>query len=494
MKLRDLIDVIVLKKIHGNEDVEVSAITDDSRTVVAGSLFVALSGDHVDGHDFVAQAVAKGAVALLVEHVVESHVPQIIVPSTRRVAPILAHRLLGQPAKLMTMIGVTGTNGKTTTTMLIERILQEAHKVTGLIGTIEQRTSAHVLRESGMTTPQAVDLTYLLKAMQDEQVEYVVMETSSHALELARIAGISYRVAAFTNLTQDHLDFHKTMDAYGRAKGHLFSRLGNDFYPLADGGLPVAVLNADDPWSAVYEKDTVQQVLTYGIDNAADVCAKNLRIKAQGVQFVMETFAGHVEIALHMTGRFSVYNALCAAACSLALGIDLFTIKHALENTLGVPGRFERVVAGQPFTILVDYSHTPDSLENALTTIREFCTGKVITVVGAGGDRDKTKRPLMAQMAVRYSDFTVLTSDNPRTEDPEKILDDMEQGVRAFPDKYTRLVSRTDGIRHAICMAQEDDVILIAGKGHETYQILGTIKHDYDDRKVAAAIIKENVL
>lgn len=494
MKLMELTDVILVKKIHGNVDVEVSTITDDSRAVVAGSLFVAMSGNHVDGHDFVAQAVAKGAVAILVEHVVDSPVPQIIVPSTRRVAPILAHRLLGQPAKSMTMIGVTGTNGKTTTTILIERILQEAHKVTGLIGTIEQRTSTHVLRESGMTTPQAIELTNLLKTMHDEHVEYVVMEASSHALELARIAGISYRVAAFTNLTQDHLDFHQTMDAYGRAKGHLFSRLGNDFDPLVDGGLPVAVLNADDPWSAKYENETVQQVLTYGIDNEADVRAKNLHIKAQGVQFVMETFAGNVEIALFMTGRFSVYNALCAAASTLALGIDLDTIKHALENTMGVPGRFERVVAGQPFAILVDYSHTPDSLENALTTIREFCTGRVITVVGAGGDRDKTKRPLMAQMAVKYSDFTVLTSDNPRTEDPEKILDDMEQGVWANPDKYTRLVSRTDGIRHAILMAKENDVILIAGKGHETYQIIGTTKHDYDDRKVAAMLVKEALL
>ena len=492
MLLRELLRSILLKKVYGTPEIEVTGITSDSRLVQAGDLFVAFRGDHVDGHHFVKQAIAAGAVAVLVEERVEEDIVQVVVPSTRRIAPLMAHQILNFPAHAMTMIGVTGTNGKTTTTMLIEHILQKLGKHTGLIGTIAQRTSQGELRTSVMTTPESVELVKVLKEMRDQGTDYVVMETSSHALELHRVAGIPFRVAVFTNLTQDHLDFHETMDAYGHAKGKLFSRLGNVYDALVDGGLQVAVLNADDKWSQKYAQETVQQVITYGIDQTADIQATDVVIKAGGVSFHLQSFAGDATVKLQMTGRFSVYNALAATAAGIALGLTLEAIVGALEEVQGVPGRFERVSAGQDFAVIVDYSHTPDSLENALATISEFCEGKIITVVGCGGDRDRKKRPLMAKIAALYSDYTVLTSDNPRTEDPEKIIDDMEAGLTtASHDKYTRIVLREAGIRHAIAKAKPRDVILIAGKGHETYQIIGTTKYDFDDRKVATKIIKE---
>ncbi|MHB1626849.1 MAG: UDP-N-acetylmuramoyl-L-alanyl-D-glutamate--2,6-diaminopimelate ligase [Bacilli bacterium] len=491
MLLKDIFEPIVLKTVHGSQDIEISAVSDDSRRVETGSLFVAYRGAHVDGHSFVQAAVAAGAAAVLVEELCDVPCPQVVVPSVRRVAPYVAHAVAGFPARAMTMVGVTGTNGKTTTTTLIEQILQAYGKTTGLIGTIEQRTNRGELRGSQMTTPEAAELARVLREMRELDTEYVVMEVSSHALSQARAAGVPYRIAAFTNLTQDHLDFHGGMEEYGQAKGKLFSRLGNDFLSSADGFLPVAVLNADDPWSAAYAGDTVQQVVTYGLAQSADVRAADVSITADGASFQLRSFAGDAPVRLQMTGRFSVYNALCAAASTLALGVPLSVIKTALESVAGVPGRFERVFAGQPYTILVDYSHTPDSLENALTTIREFCAGRVLTVVGCGGDRDRKKRPLMAQTALKYSDFTVLTSDNPRTEDPDGILDDMEAGIADAPRQaYTRETLRAEGIRAVLARARADDVVLIAGKGHETYQIIGAAKHDFDDRVVATEIVR----
>lgn len=495
MLLRDLLRLVVLKQVYGSPDVVVTGISSDSRQIQPGDLFVAFRGEHVDGHTFASQAVAAGATALLVEERVDVSVPQVVVPSTRRIAPYLAHLVMGFPTSSMTMIGVTGTNGKTTTTMLIEQILQVAGKHPGLIGTIAQRTTKGELRASAMTTPESVELVKVLKEMQTLGTDYVVMEVSSHALELHRVAGVSYRVAVFTNLTQDHLDFHETMEAYGLAKGKFFSRLGNDYRPQSDGGLPVAVLNADDPWSVRYAGETTQQVLTYGMNESAAVRATNVAVKPKGASFHLSTYAGEADVSLQMTGRFSVYNALAATAAGLALGVDLGRIVQALEAVKGVPGRFESVEAGQGFSVIVDYSHTPDSLKNALSTISEFCEGNIITVVGCGGDRDRKKRPLMANIATEYSQYTVLTSDNPRTEDPEKIIDDMEAGLVAAQvdqERYTRIVSREAGIAAAIARAKPGDVILIAGKGHETYQIIGTTKYDFDDRLVVRQLIAKS--
>ncbi|MCY0874842.1 MAG: UDP-N-acetylmuramoyl-L-alanyl-D-glutamate--2,6-diaminopimelate ligase [Firmicutes bacterium] len=494
MQLKDLAKLLLRKELLGDGEVEISGMTEDSRTTQPGDLFVAFRGDHQDGHQYAQQAVDKGAVAVLAEYPLDVAVAQLIVPSTRRVTPLLAHALYGYPARALSVIGVTGTNGKTTTTMFIEQILQDHGKATGLIGSVELRASNGELKTKSITTPTTpmpVEFARVLREMADLHTDYVVMETSSHALVQGRSAGVAYRVAVFTNLTQDHLDYHRTMEAYGQAKGLLFSRLGNDYAPCADGFLPVAVLNADDAWSEVYAEGTVQQVLTYAIDKEADVRATDVQISGDGVTFALHAYAGDARVKLQMTGRFSVYNALAAATTCLALGLPLATIVQSLERIQGVPGRFEPVLAGQPYTILVDYSHTPDSLENALTTVREFVTGKVITVVGCGGDRDRTKRPIMARVATQYSDLTVLTSDNPRTEDPETILDDMEVAIKdSAKGKYVREVARAEGIRMALAHAQPGDVVLIAGKGHETYQIIGKTYHDFDDRVVAAEIVR----
>jgi UDP-N-acetylmuramoyl-L-alanyl-D-glutamate--2,6-diaminopimelate ligase len=414
---------------------------------------------------------------------------QIIVPDTRQAMAILASVFYRHPSQEMKVIGVTGTNGKTTTTYLIEKVLTDAGAKTGLIGTIAMRIGDQVIDVSN-TTPEAIELQHIFRQMRDVGTDFCVMEVSSHALELHRVAGTQFRTAIFTNLTQDHLDFHGTMEEYRNAKGKFFSRLGNTY---ADDTIhqSFAVINADDPSADFFIRQTVAPVITYGIDNEANVRARDVKITANGVTFLVETFAGSCPVHLQLTGTFSVYNALAALSACLIEEIPLQQIVHSLESVPNVSGRFEKVDEGQDFTVIVDYSHTPDSLENALKTVKEFTQGKIWTVVGCGGDRDRTKRPIMAKIALANSDMTVLTSDNPRTEDPEQILDDMEAGVTEFtPNRYRRIVDRTEAIRFAIEHAAPDDCILIAGKGHETYQIIGRTKIHFDDREVAREIIR----
>ncbi|MFC4770218.1 UDP-N-acetylmuramoyl-L-alanyl-D-glutamate--2,6-diaminopimelate ligase [Effusibacillus consociatus] len=491
MQLHVLLAPVLLKKVIGSiDELEISAITADSRLAGPGSLFVALRGHTVDGHDFVSQAVDRGAVAVVVERIIDNlSVPQIIVKDTRDVIPILGAVFYQHPSKSMKIIGVTGTNGKTTVTHLIDKILTDQGHLTGLIGTIKKRIGAQEF-DMANTTPEALELQETFHQMREIGTVYPIMEVSSHALDLKRVAGTKFRTAVFTNLTQDHLDFHGSMDEYRIAKGKFFSRLGNTYGDKRDDS-QFAVINADDPSAGFFVQQTVAQVVTYGINQTADVRATNVRIEAKGASFTLDSFAGTTEISLQMTGKFSVYNALAAAAACLCEGVPLSAIKSSLESVRGVDGRFERVAAGQDFTVIVDYAHTPDSLENVLKTIREFARGRVYTVVGCGGDRDRTKRPTMARIAAQYSDVAIITSDNPRTEDPERILDDMEEGLAdCSRERYVRLTDRTEAIRHAIRLATEDDVVLIAGKGHETYQIIGKTKHHFDDREVAAKAIR----
>lgn len=473
-------------------DVDIQSVTADSRTASPGSLFIALPGYTVDGHDFAQQAVQRGAVALLVERRLPLAVPQLVVPDSRLASAMVADVFYGHPSRELRMIGVTGTNGKTTTTYLIERLLTQAGFSTGLLGTIEKRIAGRKA-EVVNTTPEAVELQASLHEMLLANCQYGIMEVSSHALELRRVAGTKYHIAIFTNLTQDHLDFHGTMENYRAAKGKLFSRLGNT-YGDDRAASSYAVLNADDDASEYLQAQTVCECVTYGIEQDADIRALDVSVRPEGVQFHLETFAGNSDVKLQLTGRFNVYNALAAVATGLIEGIPLANIVHSLEGVPGVPGRLEQVRAGQPFTVLVDYSHTPDSLLNALATIQEFSTGQILTVVGCGGDRDKAKRPLMAQVAADYSNVTVLTSDNPRTEDPEDILDDMERGLAAYGLKpghhYERITDRREAIKRAVSLAGPGDVILIAGKGHETYQIVGRTKFHFDDREVAAEEIQ----
>lgn len=491
MFLQELCAALLKYRFTGStENPHISSLTTDSRKVCKGSLFIAIRGYTVDGHAFLQQAVENGAVAALVETPNTTlPIPQIVVPDTRKASAILANVFYRMPSSNLSVIGVTGTNGKTTVTHLIEKILQDHGAKVGLLGTIGKRIANHTV-EVPNTTPEAVELQGFLAEMVAAGCEYGVMEVSSHALEEGRVAGVRFHIGVFTNLTQDHLDFHLTMDNYRRAKGKLFSRLGNA-YGRTRQEMAYAVLNADTPECREYQNETVMESLTYGMDESADVRATAVRITAEGAEFhVCTSFAGTAKVKLQLTGRFNIYNALAAISVGLIEGVALSDIAQSLESVTGIPGRFQRVDAGQAFTVLVDYAHTPDSLENALSTVKEFAQGRIITVVGCGGDRDKTKRPLMAKVACAFSDLTILTSDNPRTEDPERILDEMVAGVAQWPHRYQRVPDRKEAIEQAIAIAKPDDVILIAGKGHEDYQILGRTKIHFDDREVARDAIR----
>lgn len=493
MRLSELARAYLKAHVIGDKDVELLEITTDSRQVRPGSLFIALRGYTVDGHAFVPDAVRAGAAAVMVETPLEFvSCSQLVVPDTRLASAVAASLFYGHPSEQLSVIGVTGTNGKTTTTHLIERLLSDAGHQTGLLGTIGKRIG-NVTVDVANTTPEAVELQSVLREMLAAGCRYAVMEVSSHALEEGRVSGTRFRTAVFTNLTQDHLDFHGTMDNYRAAKGKLFSRLGNTY--AADPKIMArAVLNADDESSAYLMAQTVHESVTYGILHDADVRASKVTVQPDGVTFHVKLWTGEeADVSLQLTGRFNVYNALAAMAVGAIEGLTLSDMVTSLASVAGIAGRLERVAAGQKFTVLVDYSHTPDSLENALQTVREFSKGRVLCVVGCGGDRDRGKRPLMAEVAARYSDVTFLTSDNPRTEDPIQILDDMEAGVRGKSlrpgGRYERITDRREAIGKAVVEAGEDDVILIAGKGHETYQIIGRVKHHFDDREVAAQAI-----
>ncbi len=491
MLLSTLLSPLLKYSLLHFEDVDITSISTDSRHIVPGGLFIAIRGYTVDGHNFIQDAATNGARAFLVEEAVpEISGPQIIVKDTKRTSAVLANMFYGHPSMSLSMIGVTGTNGKTTVTHLIEAILRDAGHKTGLLGTIENRINGVAL-PSVNTTPEAVELQAILAQMKDHGCKYGIMEVSSHALELGRVSGTRFHIAIFTNLTQDHLDFHETMIDYRNAKGKLFSRLGNTYGDdLASQSL--AVLNVDDDCSEFFIRETVMECVTYGIDSIADIQASHVRVEPGGVSFHVKTFRGDSDVHLRLTGRFNVYNALAAIAVGLIEGLCLEQTITSLERLPGVPGRLEPVACGQSYTVLVDYAHTPDSLQNALATIAEFVKSKIITVVGCGGDRDKTKRPLMARVAVAVSQVTILTSDNPRTEHPEAILDDMEAGVREEGGYYERITDRKDAIYRAISIARPGDVVLIAGKGHEDYQIIGKTKHHFDDRETAKQAIAEH--
>lgn len=484
IKLNELIEeLLVYKKINnGNPDIQ--SIDMDSREACNGSLFVCIEGYTVDGHNFVQQAVEAGAVAILAEKEVDTNVPVILVKDTKRAMAIIANRFYGEPTKKMNLIGVTGTNGKTTVTHLIEKVLSDIGQRTGLIGTMYLKIGEQT-KEVKNTTPESLALQKAFYEMIEEKVDTAIMEVSSHALHLGRVRGCDFDIAVFTNLTQDHLDYHKTMDAYQQAKGLLFAQLGNT-YDI--NHRKIAILNADDQASAEYEKMTSAQVITYGIDASCDYKAKDIEISGQGTSFILTTPTEEVSINLKLIGKFSVYNVLAAIAACHVQGISLEAIKNSLEQVKGVAGRFEAVDEGQPYSVIVDYAHTSDSLENVLTTVKEFAKGEITVVVGCGGDRDKTKRPIMAEVATKYADHAVFTSDNPRSEDPGTILKDMEAGVKG--KQYESIIDRKEAIFHAINKARPGDVVVIAGKGHETYQIVGVDVFEFDDRKVAREAIK----
>jgi UDP-N-acetylmuramoyl-L-alanyl-D-glutamate--2,6-diaminopimelate ligase len=484
MKLQKLLKNLHLLIPFKGEDLEITSIENDNRKVQNGSLFICIKGYTVDGHDFAEAAVKNGAAAILAERPIALDVPVILVKDTTRAMAVLADTFYGQPTKKLHLIGITGTNGKTTTSHLIEKIMVDAGQRTGLIGTMYTKIAEETI-ETKNTTPESLTLQKTFQQMVDRGVETAVMEVSSHALDLGRVHGCDYDVAVFTNLTQDHLDYHKTMDEYKRAKSLLFAQLGNTFnhqHPK------FAVLNADDQASEMYSRATAAHIVTYGIDMRADIQAKDIQMTSSGTRFNLIIETEIYPVQMQLIGKFSVYNVLASIAASLVSGIEINQIIKSIESVEGVSGRFELVNAGQDFTVIVDYAHTPDSLENVLKTIQHIAKKKVFVIVGCGGDRDRTKRPLMAQIACQWATDPILTSDNPRSEDPLAILKEMEAGVKG--EKYKIIPDRKEAINTAIQQASKDDVVLIAGKGHETYQIIGNIVHDFDDRLVAREAIE----
>ncbi|WP_156290429.1 UDP-N-acetylmuramoyl-L-alanyl-D-glutamate--2,6-diaminopimelate ligase [Oceanobacillus salinisoli] len=485
MNLNELLSIIPFYRTESVLDnIDIIDLEMDSRKVKPGFLFVCISGFTVDGHDYVDEAVRNGASAIIAEKQVEASVPTILVSDTSKALAMLAVRFFNYPTSRIPLIGVTGTNGKTTVTYLLEKIFNQYEKKTGLIGTIQMKIGEDTFPTPN-TTPNALDLQRFFKKMKDEQVEQAIMEVSSHALDLGRVHGSDYDIAVFTNLSQDHLDYHKDLDDYLRAKSLLFSQLGNN-YNLDKQKF--AVINADDASCDLLKRSTAQHILTYGYNHEADVSAKDVKLDAAGTSFTLITPIGTVTVSSKLIGMFNVYNMLAAAAAAIAGNVPLEVIKAALESIQGVSGRFEVVDNGQNYTVIVDYAHTPDSLENVLQTVNEFAANHIYVVVGCGGDRDRTKRPLMAKKALQYADYAIFTSDNPRTEDPSAILNDMIEGLEAS-DSYEVIVDRKEAINKAIAYAKKDDIILIAGKGHETYQQIGHIKYDFDDREVAKSAI-----
>lgn len=481
--LHDLLPPVLVHGALPTENPEITSIHMDSREVVSGGVFFCIEGYTVDGHEYAEQAVRNGACAVIAKYPLPLSVPVLVVRDTQKTMAIAASRFYQHPTAEMRLIGITGTNGKTTTSHLLEAVLKENAVQTGLIGTMYTKINEEIY-ETKNTTPESVTIQKIFRDMKEQDVDSCIMEVSSHALDLGRVRGCDFNTVVFTNLTKDHLDYHETMDKYRQAKSLLFSQLGNSY----EGEEKTAVLNADDSASLFFEKVCPAPVLTYGIDEPADIRAENISMTPTGTSFTIVTPWGEASLSLSMAGKFSIYNALAAATAALSEGISLSTIVSALGKVKGVAGRFELVESEEEFAVIVDYAHTPDSLKNVLETAREMAAGSVYTVVGCGGNRDKTKRPEMAKIAVTLSDMSIFTADNPRDENPASIIDDMTIGLTNTNFKV--IEDRREAIEYAIEQAEPGDLVLIAGKGHETYQIIKDEVFSFDDRKEAETAIK----
>jgi UDP-N-acetylmuramoyl-L-alanyl-D-glutamate--2,6-diaminopimelate ligase len=464
----------------------VRRLTADSRQVAPKTLFVALRGVQTNGHHFLGDALDRGATVLVVEEfpvALQERVQQagctvVQVPNSRQAFGLLASAYYGHPGRHLRLIGITGTNGKTTTSYIIESILQAAGKAVGVIGTVSYRIGAATLPASH-TTPDALELHHLLAQMVEANLDYAVMEVSSHALDQERVWGCRFEAAVFTNLSRDHYDYHGTAEAYFAAKARLFQDLPAVWH----------VLNLDDAYGQRLLDMSRARLLTYGLEGEATCKPSAVQHGLDGIRFTLSTTKGQLEITSPLVGRHNVYNLLAGIAVAIALDIDAGAITQGIAQLQRVPGRLERVDGGQDFAVFVDYAHTPDALEQVLQLVRAETTGRLITVFGCGGDRDPGKRPLMGQVATRLSDYTIITSDNPRTEDPQCIIDEIITGVQHAAD-YVALPERQEAIAHAIATAQSRDTVVIAGKGHEDYQILGQTRRHFDDCEVALAALE----
>ena len=473
MKLQELLAGVAVQSRTAAPELEIGEVRYDSRAVEKGDLFVAIRGYATDGHRYIEKALAQGAAAIVCEEA-PAGAPAVVVENSRRALAEIAANRFGHPADSMVMLGVTGTNGKTTTTYLIKHSLEQAGHTVGLIGTNQNLIGSEAI-ETERTTPESYELQALFARMRDAGCTHVIMEVSSHSLVLDRVHGIRFAVGAFTNLTQDHLDFHKTMEEYRRAKARLFA--------VSDRG----VINLDDPAADAMLADALCPCLTFSCEkDAADLTARNIGLHADGVSFLANTRGELARVRLAIPGHFSVENALAALGIALQLDMPLADAAKALATATGVKGRVEVVPTDTDYTVLIDYAHSPDGVENVLRAVRGFAKGRVVALFGCGGDRDRTKRPKMGAIAAALSDFCIVTSDNPRTEEPQAIIDDILEGMKDTKTPTRVIVDRPEAIRWALAHARKEDIIVLMGKGHETYQEVNHVKHHMDEREIVA--------
>lgn len=482
MKLNVLTGTVPGKvRIIGDQNTEINNICIDSRRVKAGDLFICTPGLRMDAHKFAPQAVESGAAALLVDHELDLDVPQVVVENVRLAISYVAAQFHDNPARKMRLIGITGTKGKTTTSFLLKSILEEAGKKVGLIGTVCSMIGEETI-PAKLTTPDPVDTQAMLAQMADAGVDYVIMEVSAHALALDRLAGVKFEVGAFSNFSQDHLDFFESMDSYFDCKMRFFDPEMTE----------KIVYNLDDDRVGSAMGRLGREALRVGIREGSDIYANDIEINECGTNFLM-TWHKHfrVSVALKLAGIFNVYNALLAAGICIQLGISPEEIRRGLEDVRAVPGRIELLETGTPYRVILDYAHSPDSLENVLKAVRQTAKGRLIALFGCGGNRDRAKRPMMGEIAGELADYCILTSDNPRSEEPMDILRDIEEGVNGTGCEYTVIENRREAIRYALKLAKPSDVVVLAGKGHETYQEIKGVRYPFNEKIVVAELLRE---
>ncbi|OON91493.1 MAG: UDP-N-acetylmuramoylalanyl-D-glutamate--2,6-diaminopimelate ligase [Epulopiscium sp. Nele67-Bin002] len=473
MKLKELLTGVDYELIDGTLEQSVDEIIYDSRIKTNEGLFLAIKGYTIDGHNFIPSAIANGAKTVVVQDETKKAegLTIIKVKSTRKVMAQLANNFYNNPSAKLNLVGVTGTNGKTSTTYILAQILEAYNHKVGVIGTIENRIGKTIL-QTERTTPEAVDLQALFNRMLEEGVDTTMMEVSSHALDLNRVDTCDFNIGIFTNLTQDHLDFHGTMQEYAKAKAKLFA--------MCD----ISIINVDSDFNETMLAASKNPAITYGIDNEADFRAYDIEIHATRTRYKFKCSEGEYEVLVPIPGKFTVYNTSCSIIAAYKLGVPLEDSIKEVSVVKGVPGRVQSFNSVKGYSVIVDYAHTPDGLENVLSAIKQFAKGDIVTVFGCGGDRDATKRPLMGEVVSKYSTRVIITSDNPRSEEPASILDQIEVGSKQHDTPYTKEVDRRKAIEAALANAKENDVILIAGKGHETYQHLKDGIIHFDDSEI----------
>ncbi|HHW57701.1 MAG TPA: UDP-N-acetylmuramoyl-L-alanyl-D-glutamate--2,6-diaminopimelate ligase [Clostridia bacterium] len=479
MKLEDVLKGIKCE-IKGNPNIDINGVCYDSRKAKNKYLFIAMKGFKTDGILYVEDAIKNGAIAIVTDREIGEYpgVTVVLVEDARVAMAKIASNFYNNPTSKLTLIGITGTNGKTSVTYMLKAILERQNNKVGLVGTIQNMIGDKVI-PSIHTTPESVDLQELFGMMVSEGVKYVVMEVSSHSLALHRVDECEFDIAVFTNLSQDHLDFHQNMEEYAKTKSKLFKMAKR-----------ASVINIDDKYACMMIESSKAKVLTYGVKDFAYVMAKDIKNSLNGVRFKVQIEDKKEDISLKIPGLFNVYNALAAVTVADFLGIPLRSVREALSHVT-VKGRFEPVETGRDFYVFIDYAHTPDGIQNIMEALKEYKTGRKILLFGAGGDRDKTKRPLMGEVAGKYADFCILTSDNPRSENPREIILQIEEGIKKTNCPYVVIENRKEAIRYALINAQKDDVIILAGKGHETYQIIGDKVIPFDEREIVKEILSE---